>query len=180
MARTIPWEEQPKGETRICKFYVRRCEVLQPRQAISIHSKMGKTEERADWMKTPSTLVLPKSTAPWIPNTLEEGALGKLSRLCKVPPYSMCYSFHRIGCKDTESKVIKVMPSGKKTRETQNSSGVVFPKQAFRPGPPRVDRRITEVDSSPAAELKIWKSTNEFGYNVLRYSRHHCTPVMIQ
>ena len=224
MARTIPWEH-PKGE--ICKFYVRRCEVLEPRQPISIFSEMGKTEAAGSWMKNlstalePPTLVLPKSTAPWIPSTLEEGTLEKFSRLCKVPPYSMCCSFHLIGCKDTESKAANEMPIGKKTLENQNylddppsvqkldllslewtssiliaqgqrlrdesseknqksKSGVVFPKQAFRPGPPRVDRRITEVDFSPAAEIKIWKSPNEFGHKVLRYSRYHCTPVKIE
>ena len=173
-------------------------------------------------MRTPSfavdppTLVLPQNQS-----TLEEGTLEKFSRLCKVPPYSMCCSFHLIGCKDTESKATDEMPIGKKTLENQNylddppsvqkldllslewtssilitqgqrlrdqsseknqksKSGVVFPKQAFRPGPPRVDRRITEVDLSPAAEMKIWKSTNEFGQNVLHYSRHHCIPERIE
>ena len=218
MARTIPWEH-PKS--KVCKFYVRKCEVLEPRQPISIHSEIRSSEGVA-WMRTPSlavdppTLVLPQNQS-----ALEEGTLEKFSRLCKVPPYSMCCSFHFIGCKNTESKATDEVPIGKRTLENQNylddppsvqklnllslewtssiliaqgqrlrdqsteknqksKSGVVFPKQAFRPGPPRVDRRITEVDLSPSAEIKIWKSTNEFGQKVLRYSRYHCTPVKIE
>ena len=133
-------------------------------------------------IETP-TLVLPQNTAPWIlPNSLEEGTLEKIPRL----------------------------QSGKKTRENQDNfdalqqdllnlegqrwkAGVVFPKQAFRcrpgagggarcrPGPPRGEKRITVECLSPEAEeTQIKKCTNEFGQNVLRYSRNHSTPVRIE
>ena len=211
MARKIPWEHP---RSKICKFYVRKCEVLEPRQPISIHSEIGSSEGAA-WMRTPSSAVDPPTLVlPQNQSTLEEGTPEKFSRLCKVPPYSMCCSFHLIACKDTESKAANETPSGKKTLDNQNNlddlpsvqkldllslectssilitqgqrlrdqnskkkqkskSGLVFPKQAFRSGPPK------DVDLS-AAEMKIWKSTNEFGQKVLRYSRHHCTPVKIE
>ena len=53
--------------------------------------------------------------------------------------------------------------------------GVVFPKQAFRCGPPR-----GEKGTAAAGEMKIRKSTNEFGQNLLRYSHNHSTPVKLE
>ena len=149
----------------------------------------------------PPTLVLPENTAPWtLPNSLGEGTLEQIPRLqkgCKSPSYC---SFSM--CRDRTSKV---MPSGKKTLENQKhfdgpqqkldllslgwfssnpitqgqrwKPATVFPKQAFRCRPPRA----TEQGLSPAEEeLEIRKCTNEFGQNVLRYSRNHSTPVNLQ
>ena len=80
---------------------------------------------------------------------------------------------------------------------------MVFPKQAFRCGPPRAEKtqeeessleemkiwkraekRVTqEKDLSLAEmkmwkdleEMKMWKGRTEFGRTVLRYSRNHCS-----
>ena len=190
MARTIPWQ-CPKSETR--EFYVRPPEVLEPRRPISIHSKMTKSE--ASWMKTtsivmePPTLVLPENPAPWIlQDSQEQETLEKIPRLqkgCSSFPFSVC----------TTSKLM--LPSGKKSLENQkhfngpqqkldllnlewspSNQGqrwkpeIVFAKQAFRCGPPRGGTRIAAEE-----EMEIRKYTNEFGQNVLRYSRNHSTPV---
>ena len=48
-------------------------------------------------------------------------------------------------------------------------SFIILPKQAFRAGP----ERNTKEDCAATEKMKIWKTSNEFGQDVLCYTRHH-------
>ena len=92
---------------------------------------------------------LPERTAPWtFPNSLAEEE--------RIPNLEWC-------------------------SRNQKEQGVVFPKKAFRQiaESARGGEIVREEGSSAAAsapEMKIWKSKNEFGQNVLCYSSNHWKP----
>ena len=184
MARTIPWE-RPKGETS--EFYVRQPEVLEPRQSIPSQRK-----GEASWMKTSSTamelptLAFPENTAPtFLQNSREKETLEKILSLqkgCKCPPYCGKKTLENQKHFDGPQQKLDLLSLGwfssnPITQGQRWKPETVFPKQAFRCRPPRA----TEQGLSPAEEeLEIRKCTNEFGQNVLRYSRNHSTPVNLQ
>ena len=68
--------------------------------------------------------------------------------------------------------VMRLSESNQNLKSTEKSQFCsLFPKQAFRSRLPRK----TEC-GVPTVEMRIWKSRNEFGQRVLRYSRHHGSP----
>ena len=70
--------------------------------------------------------------------------------------------------------VMRLSESNQNLKSTEKSQFCsLFPKQALRLKLPRK----TEC-GVPTAEMRIWKSTNEFGQRVLRYGRHHGSPAV--
>ena len=86
------------------------------------------------------------------------------------------HSAEKLDLPNLELSFSKLVTQGQRCNN-QKSRPVIFPKQVFRLGPPtlspRANKRITEKENSPLAEMKIWKGRNEFGQTVLRYSRNH-------
>ena len=128
--------------------------MLEPRQSISIYSETRKPE--SGWLKTPSTemdpptFVLPENTAPWmLPSSLEEGSLDKILRLQN--DFDSPHSAQKQDLLNLELSFSKLISQGQKWIQP----GMVFPKQAFRCGPPRAEK--TQEEESSLEEMKIWK-----------------------
>ena len=166
MARTIPWEN-PKDETRDSKFYVRQPGVLEARQPISNHTKLGK-------------LVLPKNADR---QTLKEVTLNVMPSGQKAVENQndfdnpLCVQKQDLLSVQWSSSI--AITQRQRWNNQRSKPGVFFPKQAFRSGTARSDKKITEEGMSQA-ELEIWRSTNEFGRSLLCYSRYQCMPVNIE
>ena len=164
MARTIPWEN-PKDETRDSKFYVRQPGVLEARQPILNHTKLGK-------------LVLPKNADR---QTLKEVTLNVMPSGQKAVENQndfdnpLCVQKQDLLSVQWSSSI--AITQRQRWNNQSSKPGVFFPKQAFRSRTSRSDKK---EEGMLQAELEIWRSTNEFGHSLLCYRRYHCMPVNIE